>query len=413
MKSIKTIIPICLVAWLLLNTTFAYTTLTEKNHNYIDKTINSNQNISKTQKKEKAELYSNVANDANILINAYLWTFNWDQLKWKILTKESIETAVEKFNKLDNKKKTAIIESLKQTQKLAEELQRTYQIEGEENFQWYATTLLPTPLYRLNKKNVDINFIMWGEWTTGILFDSANTIDQLGVVIPKWSPVTLIDKVQTWSYTYYEVRTREFDWWYGEDEAFYLDARFIEKKDKKPNEVINPLPDISTIYKNLLSAVDSHYIWWGSYYQGIPEINEFYPTPETVKLTEDEQEYKLLKWVDCSWLLWQATNGYTPRNTSWLLTFWESVNITWNTINQIINKVKPLDLIVRKWHVIIILSNEYAIESIWKENFEWGVEIVKLKERLEDIFTRRQPVNEWNESTLPNKEKFVIRRRYK
>ena len=413
MKSIKTIIPICLVAWLLLNTTFAYTTLTEKNHNYIDKTINSNQNISKTQKKEKAELYSNVANDANILIKAYLWTFNWDQLKWKILTKESIETAVEKFKRLDNKKKTATIESLKQTQKLAEELQRTYQIEGEENFQWYATTLLPTPLYRLNKKNVDINFIMWGEWTTGILFDSANTIDQLGVVIPKWSPVTLIDKVQTWSYTYYEVRTREFDWWYGEDEAFYLDARFIEKKDKKPNEVINPLPDISTIYKNLLSAVDSHYIWWGSYYQGIPEINEFYPTPETVKLTKDEQEYKLLKWVDCSWLLWQATNGYTPRNTSWLLTFWESVNITWNTINQIINKVEPLDLIVRKWHVIIILSNEYAIESIWKENFEWGVEIVKLKERLEDIFTRRQPVNEWNESTLPNKEKFVIRRRYK
>jgi hypothetical protein len=132
-----------------------------------------------------------------------------------------------------------------------------------------------------------------------------------------------------------------------------------------------------------------------------------------VKLTEDEQEYKLLKGVDCSWLLWQATNGYTPRNTSWLLTFWESVNITWNTISQIINKVKPLDLIVRKWHVIIILSNEYAIESIWKENFEWGVEIIKLKERLEDIFTRRQPVNEWNESTLPNKEKFVIRRRFK
>jgi hypothetical protein len=75
--------------------------------------------------------------------------------------------------------------------------------------------------------------------------------------------------------------------------------------------------------------------------------------------------------------------------------------------------VKPLDLIVWAWHVIIILDNEHAIESIWKANFEWGVEIVDLKERLEDIFTRRQPVNEWSESKLPDKEKFVIRRRFK
>jgi hypothetical protein len=32
--------------------------------------------------------------------------------------------------------------------------------------------------------------------------------------------------------------------------------------------------------------------------------------------------------------------------------------------------VKPLDLIVWAGHVIIILSDEYVIESIWKENFE-------------------------------------------
>ena len=413
MNKKKLIVALYLLLWFLLNTTFAYPTLTEKDHQYLDKIINSIHNIPNTQKKEKSEQYSKIANDTKILRNAYLWTYTWDKLNWEILTKESIEKAIEKYNKFNNKEKNSTIESLKEIQKIAEELQRAYQIESEENFQWYATTLLPTPLYVLNRKNVDINFIMWGEWTTGILFDSANTIDQLGIVIPKWSPVTLIDKIQTWNFTYYEVRTRDFDWWYKQDEAFYLDSRFIEKKDKKPNEVIHKLPDISTIYKNLLSAVDSHYIWWGSYYQWIPEINDFYPTPSTVELTKDEQEYKLLKGVDCSWLLWQATNGYTPRNTSWLLTFWESVNITWNTISQIISKVKPLDLIVRQWHVIIILSNEYAIESIWKENFEWGVEIVKLEERLQDIFTRRQPVNEWNESTLPNKEKFVIRRRFK
>ena len=61
---------------------------------------------------------------------------------------------------------------------------------------------------------------------------------------------------------------------------------------------------------------------------------------------------------------------------------------------------------------VIILSNEYAIESIWKDNFKWWVEIVKLDEWLKDIFTRRQPVNVWNKSKLPDKEKFVIRRWY-
>jgi hypothetical protein len=72
-----------------------------------------------------------------------------------------------------------------------------------------------------------------------------------------------------------------------------------------------------------------------------------------------------------------------------------------------------LDLIVWAGHVIIILSDEYAIESIWKKDFEWWVEIVSLKERLEDIFTRRQPVDEWSKSSLPEKQKFVIRRWFK
>ena len=82
-------------------------------------------------------------------------------------------------------------------------------------------------------------------------------------------------------------------------------------------------------------------------------------------------------------------------------------------VQQIIEKVQPLDLIVWAGHVIIVLSDDYVIESLWKENYEWWAEIVDLKERLEDIFTRRQPVDEWSESNLPDKEKFVIRRWFK
>jgi hypothetical protein len=296
---------------------------------------------------------------------------------------------------------------------LAEELQRSFQIESEESFQWYASTILPTPLYWLNKKDVDINKIMWWEWTTWLMLDSANTIDQLSIVLPVWTPVTLIDKVEKWDFTYYEVRTRDFDVWYWNKDAYFLDSRFVENRESKPAEVIHKLPDMSSIFKTLLAAVDSQYIWWGSYYQWIPEINDLYPTPSDVELSSGEQQYKILQWTDCSWLLWQATNGYTPRTTRTLLSFWSSVPISWDSVDQIIKKVKPLDLIVWAGHVIIILSDEYVIESIWKENFEGWVEIVSLKERLQDIFTRRQPVDEWSKSDLPEKKKFVIRRWYK
>lgn len=409
----KTIVFSLIVVWSLLNTTFAYPKLSESDHQFIDKSLSTYHNASKEEKKQKSELYSNVANDAKVLRNAYLWTYTWDKLTGKILTKESIENWIEQYNKLSDSRKSTTIETLKEVQDLAEELQRSFQIESEESFQWYASTILPTPLYWLNKKDVDINKIMWWEWTTWLMLDSANTIDQLSIVLPVWTPVTLIDKVEKWDFTYYEVRTRDFDVWYWNKDAYYLDSRFVEKKENKPDEVIHKLPDMSSIFKTLLAAVDSQYIWWGSYYQWIPEINELYPTPEDVELSTGEQQYKILQWTDCSWLLWQATNGYTPRTTRTLLTFWNSVPISWNSVSQIIKKVKPLDLIVWAGHVIIILSDEYAIESIWKENFQWGVEIISLEERLEDIFTRRQPVDDWNKSNLSEKKKFVIRRWYK
>lgn len=412
MNSKKWIIIPVITSFFMLNLVFAYPNLSESNHNFIDKTINRFHNYTKEIKKEKSETYWKLANDAKVLRNAYLWAYTWDMLTGNFITKEDIEHWIEKYNKLNNSKKSEIIEDLKEIQYVSEELKRSFQIESEENFQWYALTILPTPIYWLNRDNVDINFIMWWKWTTWLLLDSFNTIDQLDMVLPEWTPVTLIDKVEKWDFTYYEVRTRDFDAWYGKDIAYFLDSRFIEKKENKPAEVIHELPEKKEIYNTLFSAVGTQYIRWGAHYQWIPEINDFYPTPEEVSLSTGEQQYKILQWTDCSGLLWQATNGYTPRNTRQLLTFWKSIPISWDSVNQIINKVQPLDLIVWAGHVIIILSDEYAIESLWKDNFEWGTEIVSLQERLEDIFTRRQPVDEWNESELPEKEKFVIRRWY-
>jgi hypothetical protein len=82
--------------------------------------------------------------------------------------------------------------------------------------------------------------------------------------------------------------------------------------------------------------------------------------------------------------------------------------------------VKPLDIIVWRGHNRIVLDKDTIIEStvsfasgsIYTEPN--GVRTVGLIESLDEIINdfKRSPVNDWNMSTLPNKEKFVIRRWY-
>ena len=82
--------------------------------------------------------------------------------------------------------------------------------------------------------------------------------------------------------------------------------------------------------------------------------------------------------------------------------------------------VKPLDIIVWNGHNRIILDKDNIIEST--VNFTNtgnysdinGVRIVPLSDSLKDIIEnkKRKGVNDWNESQLAKKEKFVIRRWY-
>ena len=73
-----------------------------------------------------------------------------------------------------------------------------------------------------------------------------------------------------------------------------------------------------------------------------------------------------LKGVDCSGLLYWATNGATPRNTSALVNYGTGVMIMGLSIDQILTELKPLDLIVWSGHVLIVLPGERVIESTWK-----------------------------------------------
>lgn len=406
----KTLIFSIILIWLLsVNVGNAISILSEYWHNMVDDMLLEFQNLSKVEKLQKSELAWNIYQQAKSL-EKY---FSKNEISELTGNTKFYDRNLNYVESLSWDKKTNFLKKIRETKYIVSELNRSWQIEGDENFEGYAETILPTPLFYVNRNTVDINRYMGWKWTTWLKLDSSNTIDELWMVLPVKTSVTLIKKVLTWDFVYYEVRNREFDAWTDDVWAFFLDERFVEKKETKTSEHAPILPKKEEIIQNLMDAVWSLYVWWWAYYQWIPEINDLYPTPNDVELSENEQRYKELKWVDCSGLLWQATKGYTPRNTRSILSFGTAVEIEGNSIDEIIEKVEPLDLINWAGHVIIVLDKENAIESIWKADYAGWVEIVNLRERLEDIFTRRQPVNNWNESELPEKEKFVIRRWYK
>ncbi|HPE85225.1 MAG TPA: hypothetical protein PLO43_03500, partial [Chlamydiales bacterium] len=76
--------------------------------------------------------------------------------------------------------------------------------------------------------------------------------------------------------------------------------------------------------------------------------------------------------VDCSGLLYEASYGLTPRNTSELISFGEERSL---------ENLQPLDLLVWKGHVVIVLDPYHTIES----RLGKGVVITPLADRLSEI----------------------------
>ena len=139
--------------------------------------------------------------------------------------------------------------------------------------------------------------------------------------------------------------------------------------------------------------------------------------PPRIPLSKDVKDQWILKGLDCSGLLYQATNGFTPRNTSTLISFGEPVPVATLDPHQIIQVLKTLDILVWKGHVIIIIDKERAIESrldydTKREGNQGGVRIRPLIEVLDEILQERIPLNQYTDVVEEEKKKFVVRRWY-
>lgn len=173
----------------------------------------------------------------------------------------------------------------------------------------------------------------------------------------------------------------------------YIALRNVTLHQTQPPERSPTRPSSSEIQKRLRSAVGLPYIWGGNLREGI-----------------QLGQRRLFSGLDCSGLLYEATNGSTPRNTDQLVRFGSGVPVEGLALDGLIARLQPLDLLVWMGHVVIVLDQQTAIESILRcSRGKSGVMITPLKKRLIQLMQSRRPANSWPSDNQKAKL-FVVRR---
>ncbi|WP_224984721.1 NlpC/P60 family protein [Geomonas agri] len=194
------------------------------------------------------------------------------------------------------------------------------------------------------------------------------------------------------------LRVTSNDYPYHSKTGLFIDARFVEAAGADTKERRPHLPELAEIQKRLLAALGKPYVWGGNVKDGVPLLRKYYPQGDP------------LAGVDCSGLLYQATDGFTPRNTSTLIGYGEAVPVAGLTAELIAAKLKPLDLLVWNGHVMVVLDDDSIIESrMGCGGKPSGVMITPRLELVRQIMKTRKPADSFPKGSAGAKS-FVVRR---
>lgn len=177
----------------------------------------------------------------------------------------------------------------------------------------------------------------------------------------------------------------------------YLDRTSLHFSPEAPAEPRHQLPPLKELQRRLERAVGIPYVWGGNVRGGVTSGNG-----------------RAFQGLDCSGLLYEATEGMTPRNTSELVSFGTGVAIAGLTSSQLTERLEPLDLLVWKGHVIIVLDKKRSIQSRLECGApgRGGVIIRPLEETLSGLLRSRRAVDRWPEQAPAGEGVFVVRRWY-
>jgi len=196
-------------------------------------------------------------------------------------------------------------------------------------------------------------------------------------------PGALVEIVALKERNIIQIKTDEYS-----GEELYTNKEFLEiAKDDQPRK--RTCPPLAVILKKFYHWPKTKYVWGGNFHKGIPLLAKLYPIPR--QADRFTKMVWILKGVDCTGLLYEATNGFLPRNTGQLIEYGNSVSIFGKSDEEIAKLLIPGDLIVWRGHALFV-EGETVIESRSPE----GVVRTKLLKRLKEIRTKigRIPVDD-------------------
>ncbi|MEO8209813.1 MAG: peptidoglycan endopeptidase, partial [bacterium] len=247
----------------------------------------------------------------------------------------------------------------------------------------YAIAVLNTPVLNTS----DFASVFGGINRTVVKLDSKGLIREMEFIAFPKTVFEILEVIPKDDYSIYKIRTDDYP--YNSSDLF-IDSRFVQTIDTLPVERKQAMPDKNEIISNLNSLEGNTYMWGGNYGNGIEQLLDFYK-PNT-DLDISTKSLWCLKGVDCSGLIYQATNGATPRNTSSLINFGTGLEISGKSAMEIASMLQPLDIIAWSGHVIIVLDENTVIES----TPDFGVHKSDLLSRVQSIRKERIPVNDWD-----------------
>lgn len=260
--------------------------------------------------------------------------------------------------------------------------------------QKYAIAVLNTPVLNTS----DFESVFGGSDGMTVKLDKKGLIREMEFIAFPKTVFEILEVIPKNGHDIYKIKTSDYPY-YSSD--LFIDSRFVQLTDTIPYDRLQTIPSKEEILNKLNSLEGYNYMWGGNCADGIEQLLEFY-SPKS-ELDNSEKILWCLKGVDCSGLIYQATNGSIPRNTSSLISFGSGVDISGMSANGIADVLQPLDLIVWSGHVIIVLDENTVIES----TPDLGVHKSNTLSRLQTVMKERIPVNDWDSS---NAKRFVVRR---
>ncbi len=262
----------------------------------------------------------------------------------------------------------------------------------------HATPVLNSP---------DFNSVFGGKDSTVLKTDRCGQVRELEYIALPGTVFEILEELAHGNRTIYRVKTKEYQSRPGI--RLYVESRFLALQNSAPQPIKRLLPEREHILAALRMSAGSPYVWGGNVQNGVPELSDYFY--RNIAVTGNER--LMLAGLDCSGLLYQATNGWAPRNTSQLVSFGRALPISGKNAQGIARLLEPLDLIVWNGHVIIVLDEKTVIESRLEcgKPGNGGVVTTSLTKRLSEITQTRRPANSWP-ATGKRRDVFVVRRWY-